>query len=95
MGVAFPHLPAPRLPGVPRLPARPHVPPLWLESRAALEATALRRSPVWRGVDVAPGDGRPVLLVPGFLAGDGTLATMTQWLQALGYTRGAPASAPT
>jgi pimeloyl-ACP methyl ester carboxylesterase len=40
---------------------------------------------VWRGENVASGDGRPVLLVPGFLAGDGTLATMTQWLRACGY----------
>src|SRR5919109_4615760 len=63
----------------------PHVPPLWRESRVALEAAQLLRSPVWRGVGVPPGDGRPVLLVPGFLAGDGTLATMSRWLRANGY----------
>lgn len=85
MGVAFPHLPVPHLPGVPRLPLRPYVPPLWRESRAALEAAALRRSRIWRGDGVASGDGRPVLLIPGFLAGDGSLATMTQWLRRLGY----------
>jgi triacylglycerol lipase len=63
----------------------PHVPPLWRESRVGFEAAQLLRSPIWRGVGVAPGEGRPVLLVPGFLAGDGTLATMARWLRANGY----------
>ena len=31
------------------------------------------------------GDGRGVLLIPGFLAGDGSLGTMTQWLRAAGW----------
>ena len=31
------------------------------------------------------GEGRPVLLIPGFLAGDGSLATMTHWLRENGY----------
>ena len=62
-----------------------HVPPLWRESRLGFEAAQLLRSPVWRGVGVAPGEGRPVLLIPGFLAGDGTLATMARWLRANGY----------
>ena len=66
-------------------PVLPPVPPLWRETRVALEATGLRRSAVWRGEGVAPGDGRPVLLIPGFLAGDGTMATMTHWLRTLGY----------
>jgi pimeloyl-ACP methyl ester carboxylesterase len=63
----------------------PHVPPLWRESRVGLEAAQLLRSPVWRGVGVTPGEGRPVLLVPGFMAGDGTLATMAKWLRSNGY----------
>jgi pimeloyl-ACP methyl ester carboxylesterase len=63
----------------------PHVPPLWRETRLGLEAARLFRSPVWRGDGVAPGDGRPVLLVPGFMAGDGSLSTMTKWLRANGY----------
>jgi triacylglycerol lipase len=62
-----------------------HVPPLWRESRLGFEAAQLLRSPIWRGVGVAPGDGRPVLLIPGFLAGDGTLATMAKWLRGNGY----------
>ena len=52
---------------------------------SAFEAAALRRSGVWRGEGVPPGDGRPVLLIPGFMAGDGSLATMTEWLRANGY----------
>lgn len=63
----------------------PHVPPLWRESRLGFEAAQLLRSPVWRGAGVVPGAGRPVLLVPGFMAGDGTLATMARWLRANGY----------
>ena len=55
----------------------PHFPPLWRESRAGVEAAALFRSAVWRGGGVPDGEGRPVLLIPGFLAGDGSLATMT------------------
>jgi triacylglycerol lipase len=68
--------------GVPR---PPHVPPIWRESRVGLEAARLLRSPIWRGIGVPPGDGRPVLLVPGFMAGDGTLATMAKWLRSNGY----------
>jgi triacylglycerol lipase len=76
MGVPRPHIP---------IRAVPYVPPLWRESRVGLEAAQLLRSPIWRGAGVAPGEGRPVLLVPGFMAGDGTLATMTMWLRANGY----------
>src|SRR5687767_7324130 len=68
--------------GVPRLP---YVPPLWRESRVGFEVAQLLRSPVWRGVGVPPGEGRAVMLIPGFLAGDGSLSTMTRWLRANGY----------
>jgi pimeloyl-ACP methyl ester carboxylesterase len=63
----------------------PSLPPIWLESRVWLEAAALRRSDVWRGEGVQGGDGRPVLLIPGFLAGDGSLGTMTTWLRRIEY----------
>ena len=62
-----------------------HLPPIWGESRFALEAASLRRSDVWRGEGVEPGEDRPVLLIPGFLAGDGSLGTMTGWLRRMGY----------
>jgi triacylglycerol lipase len=70
---AFPHLPVPRLP------------PLWREGRFAFELAGLHRSPVFRGDGVADGGDRPVMLIPGFLAGDGSLGTMTHWLRAAGY----------
>jgi triacylglycerol lipase len=39
---------------------------------------------------VPPGDGEPVLLIPGFLAGDTALEVMARWLARIGY---APRSA--
>src|SRR5215210_6839752 len=67
------------------LPALPRIPPLWRESRIGLEAAALRRSPVFRGLGLAPGERRPVLLIPGFLASDASLGTMANWLRRAGY----------
>jgi pimeloyl-ACP methyl ester carboxylesterase len=61
------------------------MPPLWRESRIGLEWAGLRRSDVFRGAGVPAGDGRGVLLIPGFLAGDGSLGTMSQWLRAAGW----------
>ena len=59
--------------------------PIWGEARVALEHAALRRHPVFRGEGVSPGDGGPVLLVPGFLAGDVSLGLMAGWLKRIGY----------
>jgi triacylglycerol lipase len=59
--------------------------PIWRESRVALEHAALQRDAVLRGKGVARGDGSPVLLVPGFMAGDPSLAIMAGWLKRLGY----------
>jgi triacylglycerol lipase len=59
--------------------------PLWRESRVPLEHAALMRDPVFRGQGIAPGDGAPVLLVPGFLAGDPSLRLMAGWLRRVGY----------
>jgi len=61
------------------------LPPLWREGRMGLETAALLRSRIFAGHGVPDGDGRGVLLIPGFLAGDGTLALMTRWLRAAGY----------
>jgi triacylglycerol lipase len=60
-------------------------PPLWREARLGLEAAALLRDPVLRGEGLADGRGRPVLLIPGFMAGDGSLALMADWLRRGGY----------
>jgi pimeloyl-ACP methyl ester carboxylesterase len=59
--------------------------PIWGEARFGLEHAALRRHPVFRGQGVVSGDRAPVLLVPGFLAGDVSLAVMAQWLERIGY----------
>jgi len=56
-------------------------PPLWRESRVGLELAGLLRNPVFRGDGVKDGRGQPVLLIPGFLAGDDSLALMTRWLR--------------
>jgi triacylglycerol lipase len=61
------------------------LPPLWREHRVPAEMAALLRDPVHRGEGVPRGRGRPVLLIPGYLAGDGSLATMTMWLGRLDY----------
>ncbi len=46
---------------------------------------ALLRDPVYYGSQVPYGQGQPVLLIPGFLAGDWTLAVMAGWLNRMGY----------
>jgi len=46
---------------------------------------ALLRDPVYYGNEVPRGQGQPVLLIPGFLAGDWTLTIIGGWLNRLGY----------
>jgi triacylglycerol lipase len=60
-------------------------PPIWREGRLAIEAASLARDPVFLGDGVSDGGGRPVLLIPGFLVGDPSLATMTRWLRRTGH----------
>ncbi|MEA2331146.1 MAG: triacylglycerol lipase [Thermoleophilaceae bacterium] len=60
-------------------------PPLWREARLGLEAAALFRDPILRGDGMRDGRGQPVLLIPGFLAGDGSLGLMANWLSRAGY----------
>jgi triacylglycerol lipase len=60
-------------------------PPIWREARVGLEAAALLRDPILRGHGVADGRAGPVLLIPGFLAGDGSLVVMSDWLRRCGY----------
>src|SRR3954467_2558551 len=66
-------------------PSPLHMPPIWRESRLALEAAALLRSRVFKGIDVEDAGDQPVLLIPGFLAGDDSLGLMTQWLRRTGH----------
>jgi triacylglycerol lipase len=55
------------------------------ELRWQLDAARLLAHPVLRGKGIPRGDGRSVLLLPGFLAGDYTLATLALWLRRIGY----------
>jgi len=52
---------------------------------ALRELSALLTDPVFRGRGVPRGDGRPVLLVPGFLSGDWSLRVLHGWLERIGY----------
>src|SRR3712207_4968215 len=68
-----------------RMPV-PHLPPpFWRESRVPLETAALLRDPIFRGEGVRGAGGQPVLLIPGFLAGDDSLGLMTKWLRRTGH----------
>jgi triacylglycerol lipase len=59
--------------------------PIWRESRLAFEIARLVRNPVYRGEGVVDAAGQPVLLIPGFLAGDDSLGVMTKWLRRTGH----------
>jgi hypothetical protein len=41
--------------------------------------------PVFRGRGIRYGDGKPLLMVPGHLSGDGALLPLRMWLRAIGY----------
>lgn len=55
------------------------------ETRWQLELARLLVDPVLWGRGMTRGDGRPVVLLPGFLAGDQTLLVLASWLWHLGY----------
>jgi triacylglycerol lipase len=55
------------------------------EVRWQAELARLLADPIYRGVGIPHGDGTPVLLVPGFLAGDSSLLVMRRWLERIGY----------
>jgi triacylglycerol lipase len=56
------------------------------ETRWVCELGRLLADPVLYGEGGVPrGDGRPVVLLPGFLAGDQTLAVIAAWLRGIGY----------
>jgi pimeloyl-ACP methyl ester carboxylesterase len=50
-----------------------------------LEAARLLVDPVAYGRGVPRGDGRPVVVVPGFLASDDSLVLLRRWLRVIGY----------
>lgn len=55
------------------------------ETRWALEASRLLVDPVAYGWGVPRGDGRRVIVLPGFLAGDNTVWPLCAWLKRIGY----------
>jgi triacylglycerol lipase len=59
--------------------------PLWNEALAPLEYRRLRRDPILAGEGVKDGNGRPVLVLPGFLASDLPMHTMVDWLRRTGH----------
>ncbi len=60
--------------GVPLAPPRPRVASEWLSTRDSSH---------WP--EPPAGDGQPVMLIPGFLAGDTSLRRMAVWLRSGGY----------
>src|ERR1700752_3431010 len=56
-----------------------------LECRSFGELARLLTDPVLRGRGVPHGDGRSVLLLPGFLASDATLRLLARFLGRIGY----------
>jgi triacylglycerol lipase len=71
-----------------KVPSPLSLPPIWREGRLGIEAAGLLRDPVYRGVGVPDAQGQPVLLIPGFLAGDDSLGIMTRWLRKTGHHTG-------
>jgi hypothetical protein len=55
------------------------------ELRWQAELVRLLVDPVFRGQGIVRGDGGPVLLIPGFLAGDASLFVMADWLGRIGH----------
>jgi triacylglycerol lipase len=58
------------------------------ETRWGLELSRLLVDPVYWGQGVPRGDGRPIVLMPGFGAGDQTLLVLAFWLRRTGYRPG-------
>src|SRR3981189_1184362 len=64
---------------------RPTIPTVKLWNPFGLrELNALWKDPVFRGRGVPRGDGRSVLLVPGFLSGDWSMRLLHGWLGRIG-----------
>lgn len=64
--------------------------PVWNEARKPFELRALMRSPEWRGENVPVGEGRPVVIVPGFLAGRRSAHALEHVLGEAGWTVAVP-----
>jgi pimeloyl-ACP methyl ester carboxylesterase len=60
------------------------MPPIWREARLGLEITSLLRDPIFSANGTSRGTEQPVLLLPGYMAGDESLGLMTTWLRRTG-----------
>lgn len=60
-------------------------PPIWREGRMWLELMQLSMHPISRGVGFPEGKGRPVFLIPGYMAGDTSLSALDRALTAAGF----------
>lgn len=60
--------------------------PVWNEFRKPAELRKLRASSLWRGEDVPQGHGRPLLIVPGFLANPTSAVALEHILNNAGWT---------
>lgn len=59
--------------------------PVFLEVRSPFELRALRRSALWRGHGVPRGNGRPVLIIPGFMAASTSADSLAHVLRSAGW----------
>ncbi len=59
--------------------------PLWLEARSPFELQELRQSPYWHGEGLPAGNGRPALLMPGFLASGRSTYALQHVMSAAGW----------
>jgi len=67
---------------------------LFHEALALLEYRRLLADPILAGTGVADGGGRPVLVLPGFLAPDVAVKTLVGWLRRAGYHAAYPHIGP-
>jgi len=59
--------------------------PLWREAGWGLDWVKLRWSSVFYGAGLPRGNQEPVLLIPGFMAGDALMLELHRWLKRMGY----------
>ena len=59
--------------------------PVFLEARSPFELKALRRHPLWRGEGIPHGRGRPILVIPGFLARPTSADSLVRILELAGW----------
>jgi triacylglycerol lipase len=58
---------------------------MWQEALVGVEMLLLHATPVYYGLDIPPGDGSGVVVIPGFLANDAYVMELYAWLKRIGY----------